>query len=86
MKYVLDYIYYGEIQIHQENLDRFLRIAQRLQIEGLTTEEEPSQVNKLDFEVEENDIRFMSRKEMKVWSFIINFLNDYVMVYDLGYH
>ena len=56
MKYVLDYIYYGEIQIHQENLDRFLRIAQRLQIEGLTTEEEPSQVHKLDFEVEENDI------------------------------
>lgn len=37
-------------------------------------------------EVEENDIRFMSRKEMKVRNFIINFLNDYVMVYDLGYH
>ena len=37
-------------------------------------------------EVEENDIRFMSRKEMKVRNFIINFLNDYVMVYDLGCH
>lgn len=37
-------------------------------------------------EVEENDIRFMSRKEMKVRNFINNFMNDYVMVYDLGYH
>ena len=37
-------------------------------------------------EVEENDIRFMSRKEMKVLNFINNFMNDYVMVYDLGYH
>ena len=37
-------------------------------------------------EVEENDIRFMSRKEMKDRNFINNFMNDYVMVYDLGYH
>ena len=37
-------------------------------------------------EVEENDIRFMSRKEMKVQNFINNFMNDYVMFYDLGYH
>ena len=37
-------------------------------------------------EVEENDIRFMSRKEMKVRNFINKFMNDYVMVYDLGYH
>ena len=33
---VLDYIYQGEVQVHQEELDRFLGIAQRLKLEGLT--------------------------------------------------
>ena len=33
---VLDYIYQGEVQIFQEQLDRFLHIAQKLSLEGLT--------------------------------------------------
>jgi len=37
---VLDYIYQGEVQIHQEELDRFLGIAQRLKLEGLIGGEE----------------------------------------------
>ena len=32
---ILDYIYQGEVQIHQQDLDRFLEIAQRLKLEGL---------------------------------------------------
>ena len=32
---VLDYIYNGEVHIFQEDLDRFLSIAQRLRLEGL---------------------------------------------------
>ena len=32
---VLDYIYNGEVQIFQENLDRFLAIAQKFKLEGL---------------------------------------------------
>ena len=32
---ILDYIYKGEVQIYQEQLDRFLTIAQRLKLEGL---------------------------------------------------
>ena len=32
---VLDYIYQGEVQIQQDDLDRFLGIAQRLKLEGL---------------------------------------------------
>ena len=32
---MLDYIYYGEIQIYQDNLDTFLDVAQRFQLEGL---------------------------------------------------
>ena len=32
---VLDYIYNGEVQINQEHLDNFLKIAQRFQLDGL---------------------------------------------------
>ena len=32
---VMDYIYNGEVQIFQEDLDRFLNVAQRLKLEGL---------------------------------------------------
>ena len=31
----LDYIYHGEVQIYQENIDRFLNVAQRFKIKGL---------------------------------------------------
>ena len=37
---ILDYLYNGEIQIYQENLDNFLRIAQRFKLEGLLQGEE----------------------------------------------
>ena len=37
LQFVLDYIYQGEVQIFQEELDRFLHIAQKLSLEGLTT-------------------------------------------------
>ena len=32
---ILDYIYNGEVQIYQDNLDRFLGVAQRFKLEGL---------------------------------------------------
>ena len=37
---ILDFIYNGEIQIHQEQLDHFLNIAQRFQLQGLIQEKE----------------------------------------------
>ena len=48
LQFVLDYIYQGEVQIYQEQLDRFLEVAQRLKLEGLTGKEE-------DLEKFEND-------------------------------
>ena len=36
---VLDYIYNGELQIHQEDLDTFLTVAERLKLDGLTGQE-----------------------------------------------
>merc|ERR1712126_268988 len=35
LKNIMDYIYNGEVQIFQEDLDRFLIVAQRLKLEGL---------------------------------------------------
>ena len=32
---VLDYVYEGEVRIYQENLDRFLDVAQKLKLDGL---------------------------------------------------
>ena len=40
MNSILDYIYNGEVQICQENLDKFLDVAQRFHIEGLMQSEE----------------------------------------------
>ena len=36
---ILDYMYNGEVKIYQENLDRFLAIAQRFQLQGLLMKE-----------------------------------------------
>ena len=38
--FVLDYIYQGEVQIYQHELDNFLETAEKLEIEGLLTNEE----------------------------------------------
>ena len=38
---VLDYIYQGEVQIYQEEFDRFLDAAQKLKVEGLLSTEDP---------------------------------------------
>ena len=40
---VLDYIYNGEVQIYQDNLDRFLAVAQKFKLEGLLGGEDQSE-------------------------------------------
>jgi len=35
LNYLLDYIYFGEVQVYQGHLDSFLAAAQRFQLEGL---------------------------------------------------
>ena len=36
---VLEYVYQGEVRISQEDLNRFLRVAQKLKLEGLMSDE-----------------------------------------------
>ena len=35
LKNIMDYIYNGEVMVYQDNLDKFLSVAQRLKLEGL---------------------------------------------------
>ena len=42
---ILDYIYYGSVNILQDDLDKFLRISQRLKLQGLMAEEDDSKSN-----------------------------------------
>ena len=57
---ILDYIYFGELMLEQRMLPRFLDIAQRLDLEGLTSddiieaEEERKGGNDYDFPIIEN--------------------------------
>merc|ERR1712133_128009 len=53
MKNILDYIYYGEVDIDKDDLDRFLEISKRLKIEGLSGLKE----NQENLEVEEQEIK-----------------------------
>ena len=57
---VLDYIYNGELQIHQDHLDQFLQVAHRFQLEGLAQQDyanmtESKTSNWLDFLDNEKD-------------------------------
>ena len=41
LEHILDFIYNGEVNIFQYNLDRFLEVAQRFKLEGLLGNQEP---------------------------------------------
>jgi len=46
---LIDFLYFGEANVHQENLDSFLAVAEELQLKGLMgsgAEEEAEEVNK----------------------------------------
>ena len=45
---VLDYIYNGEVNINQEDLDTFLQVAQKLEIQGLLNTKEKEMENKIE--------------------------------------
>ena len=60
---ILEYIYNGEIQIYQDNLDNFLLIAQRFQLEGLMQSEEDKEM-KMDHKGENVDIQEKSQSTM----------------------
>ena len=56
LKNVMDYIYNGEVQIYQEDLDRFLTVAQRLKLEGLIGSDAKEEMINQDSKNEDEDI------------------------------
>ena len=65
---VIDYIYNGEVQIYQEDLERFLNVAQRLKLDGLLTpqsNEDPQEAFIKSFDKNIDNIRNVS-PEVKV--------------------
>ena len=50
---VVDYIYHGEIQIHQNHLDRFLGVAQKFQLQGLLQQEKPDEQSETEIVAED---------------------------------
>ena len=67
---IMDYIYSGEVQILQDNLDRFLSLAQRLKLEGLmgkddlkpNTEDQEAFENTENVSKNEKELPYVERK------------------------
>merc|ERR1712126_514561 len=43
LQFIIDYIYHGEVEIYQEQLDDFLDVAQKLKIAGLNSNQKQEQ-------------------------------------------
>ena len=54
--YILDYIYHGEINLYQEQLDSFLESAQNLEIVGLMGQENKDQDSYFEENIEEKGV------------------------------
>ena len=73
LKNVLDYVYDGEVKIGQENLDRFLNVAQKLKLEGLLNNDDNEMkekdcnegVTKQEEEIEITDVISQVQKEVQ---------------------
>ena len=67
--FILDYIYQGEVQIYQEQLDPFLNIAQKLKIEGLITtnqeQQDETMIKHDNIEVEETPASTFIKPKIK---------------------
>ena len=82
---ILEYLYNGEIQIYQENLDNFLKIAQRFKLEGLLQGEEKSGLNEpevpelLQMRFDENIVYKNDNQEFKNDSYVANTVSYNIM-------
>merc|ERR1712133_72028 len=72
MNNVMDYIYCGEVNMYQDDLDRFLKIAERLKLEGLIGVGGDDNLKSFENEYDAEPISHDS-KEIKPVNFIENF-------------
>ena len=57
LNHILDYIYEGEVQLYQDDLDNFLEVAQKLKINGLIGGKEEKEKNNIE-DVQDKDENF----------------------------
>ena len=64
---IVDFLYFGEANVFQENLDSFLALAEELRLKGLTGTGNAGKVNEHTREVEENfeNAQAMKRENVK---------------------
>lgn len=48
LQLVTDYIYHGEVQVHQKDIDSFLEVAQKLKVSGLNHDEKEAKLENED--------------------------------------
>ena len=60
LNFVMDYIYQGEVQIYQNDLDKFLDVAQKLKIEGLIGGEQSDESKNNTFMKDEDQVENVS--------------------------
>ena len=60
--FMLDYIYQGEVQIHQEYLDRFLELATKFKFLGLLTDYKEEEVQETFIDIKENGYIYQESK------------------------
>ena len=59
---VVDFMYYGEVSVYQEDLDAFLAVAEELQIKGLTGNEAESKEERVHHKINLNQSHPKNRK------------------------
>ena len=60
---IIDYIYNGEAQVYQDNLDTFLDVAQKLKIEGLNGGENNQKHEQEEIMDDEMDMSYSTNKK-----------------------
>ena len=74
---MLDYIYHGEVKIYQDNIERFLEIANKYQLEGLlsneTDKKEELNTNK------DTPVQFQSNAKVEEKSFSVGITSNNVI-------
>ena len=89
---VIDYVYYGQVQIHQDNLDQFLQIAQKFQLQGLqhsmdssmkhenikdnNEEKNQNEIVNLNYEVDQKQNNIIQKKEYLLLSDEFNSMEE----------
>lgn len=68
LNYVMNYIYDGEVELYQEELDTFLNVAQKLKIDGLNNTNDGSEEEELKAENYncDNDIKFSDSEDFAI--------------------